>query len=127
MYNKYIFFDDEKLTNNYLFNINYLFSQNKILSEEEKSSIIKEICCLAEIYYAEIIDLQNQLKDLKSTGNKKTPQRKGPRIGKKPKMFNDDDVKEMVRLKNKGFSNVKISKIFKCSEKTIRNYLKEIT
>lgn len=121
---KYIYFEDEKLTNNYLFNINYLFNQNKILSEDEKRSIVQEICFLTEMYCDEIIHLENQLKDLKNIDNRKAPQRKGAIIGKKPKMFNDDDIKEMARLKNKGFSNVKISKIFKCSEKTIRNYLK---
>lgn len=43
---------------------------------------------------------------------------------KKPKLFNDEQIKEINKLKKQGLSNVKIAKKMNCSEGTIRNYLK---
>lgn len=44
---------------------------------------------------------------------------------RKPKMFGSADVEKMKKLKKEGYSNVKVAKMMKCSEKTVRNYLKE--
>lgn len=44
--------------------------------------------------------------------------------GRKPKIFTTEQIKEIKQLKKQGKSNVQIAKIYHCSEKTIRNYLK---
>lgn len=45
--------------------------------------------------------------------------------GKRPKIFNQQQINEIYKLKDAGISNVKIAKQFGVNEKTIRNYLKE--
>lgn len=45
--------------------------------------------------------------------------------GHRNKIFTPEQTQEILMLKKQGFSNVRIGKIFQCSEKTIRNYLKE--
>lgn len=47
--------------------------------------------------------------------------------GKRKKIFNEKDIEEIKRLKKEGISNRRIAKIMKCSETTIRNYLKQTT
>ena len=44
--------------------------------------------------------------------------------GRKPKKFGQDEILEMQKMSKSGISNIKIAKHFKCSETTIRNYLK---
>lgn len=44
--------------------------------------------------------------------------------GRRPKIFNQQQINEIYQLKDTGLSNVKIAKMFDVSEKTIRNYLK---
>ena len=45
--------------------------------------------------------------------------------GRRPKMFTTEQIEKIKQLKKQGKSNVQIAKIYHCSEKTIRNYLKE--
>lgn len=45
--------------------------------------------------------------------------------GRKKKKFNDKQVEEIIQMSKNGISNRKIAKEFHCSEKTIRNYLKQ--
>lgn len=46
------------------------------------------------------------------------------RQGHRNKMFTQEQIEEMVKLKEQGLSNIKIRKILHCDKKTIRNYLK---
>lgn len=122
----YIFFREKHnvnldFTDKYFKHINNLFNQNRILSESEKMDIVNEICTLSEYYCSYI----NHLISNTCSENAKALRDKKVMNGKKPKMFNDNDVREMIKLKNQGFSNVQIAKKFKCSEKTVRNYLKK--
>ncbi len=45
--------------------------------------------------------------------------------GHRKKMFNDEKVEEIKALYANGLSKNKIAKMYGCSEKTIRNYLKK--
>ncbi|MDU6274084.1 MAG: helix-turn-helix domain-containing protein [Peptostreptococcaceae bacterium] len=45
--------------------------------------------------------------------------------GHRKRMFNDEDVEEIKKLYATGISKNQIAKIKGCSEKTIRNYLKQ--
>lgn len=45
--------------------------------------------------------------------------------GHRKRMFSDGDVEEIKKLHSKGISKNKIAKMYGCSEKTIRNYLKK--
>lgn len=45
--------------------------------------------------------------------------------GHRKRMFNDEDVEKIKELHSTGLSKNKIAKMYKCSEKTIRNYLKQ--
>lgn len=46
--------------------------------------------------------------------------------GHRKKIFNDEQTKKIKQLYQNGMSKNKIAKMFNCSEKTIRNYLKEV-
>lgn len=48
-----------------------------------------------------------------------------PMNGRRKKFFNQSDVLKIKEMSKNGISNRKIAKKFNCSEKTIRNYLKE--
>lgn len=45
--------------------------------------------------------------------------------GHRKKMFNDAEIENIKKLYDKGMSKNKIAKLKGCSEKTIRNYLKQ--
>jgi DNA-binding NarL/FixJ family response regulator len=45
--------------------------------------------------------------------------------GHRKKMFNEEQVEEIKQLYADGISKSQIAKMYKCSEKTIRNYLKQ--
>jgi len=45
--------------------------------------------------------------------------------GHRKKMFSTEQIKEIQEMKKQGLSNCQIAKNFQCSEKTIRNYLKD--
>ena len=47
--------------------------------------------------------------------------------GHRHKLFDVEQIKRIKNLKSQGMSNRKIAKIMKCSEGTIRNYLKQTT
>lgn len=44
--------------------------------------------------------------------------------GRRPKKFTEKQAEEMKKLKMQGKTNVEIAKIYKCTETTIRNYIK---
>lgn len=73
-----------------------------------------------EYFYEEIEAKSAEIK------RKSAPQKALQKKHKK-KIFNDKDIKKIKELKKRGISNRQIAKIFKCDEKTIRNYLKQTT
>ena len=104
---------DEEKTNIYFKNLNQVFANEN--NDKLVNIAINEIIELCdEVSYQSSFET--------SDFGKVSP--KSAINGVKPKKFNNGDVEEMLILKNKGYSNVKIAKKFKCSEKTIRNYLK---
>lgn len=54
----------------------------------------------------------------------KNPTKSEFKQGHRHKMFNEKQIQEIKKLKSQGVSNVKIASMYNCSEKTIRNYLK---
>lgn len=48
-----------------------------------------------------------------------------PMNGRRKKIFNQNDIIKIKEMSKNGISNRKIAKEFHCSEKTIRNYLKD--
>lgn len=86
-------------------------------SSIEKRKVIKS----GNLYYL------SDVSDLEENTTKSDKKRKTKIFvrGRRPKMFTAEQIEKIKQLKKQGKSNVQIAKICHCSEKTIRNYLKE--
>ena len=86
-------------------------------SNIEKRKVIK----VGNLYYL------SDVSDLEENTTKSDKKRKSKMFirGRRPKMFTTEQIEKIKQLKKQGKSNVQIAKIYHCSEKTIRNYLKE--
>lgn len=86
-------------------------------SNIEKRKVIK----VGNLYYlSDISDLEED-----TTKSDKKQKAKIFVRGRRPKMFTEEQIEKIKQLKKQGKSNVQIAKTYHCSEKTIRNYLKE--
>ncbi len=99
----------------------YLYDPNaKDWIYEDETGKIYTIEDFIEYFSAEI--------ERKSAENRiKSAPQKALQRGHRKKMFNNKDIEEIRKLKEENTSNRQIAKILKCDEKTIRNYLREIT
>lgn len=72
----------------------------------------------------EIEELKKQIEISTTKAKAKTKAKSEFKQGHRKKMFTQEQIEEMVKLKEQGLSNVKIGKIYHCDESTIRRYLK---
>lgn len=121
---------DEKKTDKLLKYINELLSRTKITDPEYYKThyyvIANEIKELFEYGYN--LGLENKDKEEKKVVESTDKGVSLPMVaiaGVRPKMFNKTQIEQIKALKDEGLSNYMIAAKFKCSEKTIRNYLKE--
>ncbi len=99
----------------------YLYDPNlKSWVYKDKTEEIYTIKDFLEYFSAEI--------ERKSAENKiKSAPQKALQRGHRKKMFNNKDIEKIRKLKEENTSNRQIAKILKCDEKTVRNYLREMT
>lgn len=110
---------DEDKTNKYLKSTNELFN-HLVSNDPSYGDLVKDVIVeIVGVYNLAINDYKNY-----TDNSNNIPKSVSPIIGVRPKMFNENDVKQMKELKEKGLSHYKIAAQFGCSEKTIRNYLK---
>lgn len=112
---------NQEKTDNYLKSINellkYLETKDDLPNMKILDNVINEISNIYLIAQKDYVEYTEKGTD--------SPKSASIISGVKPRMFNQYEVNQIKQYKEMGLSNYKIARKFDCSEKTIRNYLKE--